>query len=168
MKTMSEIQAAQQRTMSVFERRPESAMDTVSGEAVVTEGLTCTFVQGDRSSVMDMPAPVGGSENGPTPGYHARAAVAGCVAIGIKMTAARLGVDFTTVRVGVEMDFDNSAVLGMGDSSAAPLSTRLDIAVESEASDTEVQKVVDAALKADPYFLALRDPQHVEARVRKV
>lgn len=151
--------------MAVFQRRPETAMDKVAGVATVTSGLTCTFVQGEHSAVMDMPAAVGGSDDGPTPGFFARAAIAGCVAIGIKMTAARLGIEIRSVSVDLEMEFDNSAIFGMGEATAAPLVTRLAIALESEAGQDVLESLVETALKADPYFLALRDPQHVETRI---
>jgi len=168
MKADAEIREAQERAMSVFQRRPEMAMDTVAAVATVDCGLTCTFVQGEHSAVMDMPATVGGSDDGPTPGFFARAAISGCVAIGIKMTAVRLGIDLHSVKVGLEMDFDNSAIFGMGDASAAPLITRLDVALESDSGEEVLEKLVETALKADPYYLALRDPQHIEIKIRVV
>jgi uncharacterized OsmC-like protein len=164
----AQIREAQERAMAVFRRRPETALSSVAAEATVGSGLTCTFVQGAHSAVMDMPATVGGSDEGPTPGFFARAAIAGCVAIGIKMTAARLGIEVKSVRVGLEMDFDNSAMFGMGSASAAPLVTRLDVALESDAAAEALEDLVETALRADPYFLALRDPQHVETRITVV
>ncbi|MDU8941871.1 OsmC family protein [Ovoidimarina sediminis] len=148
--------------MSVFHRRPEAALDTKHADARITDGLTCKVTEGDREVVIDMPEPVGGCELGPSPGFHARAAVSGCVAIGIKMTAVRLGIELRSVHVGVDMDFDDSAIFGMGDASAAPLRTRLKITLASDADRETLQGLVDTALEADPYFLALRDPQTVE------
>lgn len=165
MKSDDEIFAAQQRVMSVFHRRPEAALDTKRADARVDRGLTCTVSEGDLEVVVDMPAPVGGSEMGPTPGFHARAAVSGCVAIGIKMTAVRLGIDVRSVDVGVEMDFDDSAIFAMGEASAAPLRTRISIRLDSDAEAETLRSLVDTALQCDPYFLALRDPQTVETRI---
>ena len=162
MKSDEEIRLAQERVMSVFHRRPEAALDTKHADASISEGLTCTVTEGDREVVLDMPEPVGGSELGPSPGFHARAAIAGCVAIGIKMTAIRLGIELRSVKVGVDMDFDDSAIFGMGEASAAPLKTHLKITVASDADRETLQGLVDTALEADPYFLALRDPQKVE------
>jgi uncharacterized OsmC-like protein len=93
MKPDSEIRDAQRRVMAVFEKRPEAALGTKRAEATISGGLTCTVTEGDRRAVMDMPEPLGGSEAGPSPGFHARAAVSGCIAIGIKMTAIRLGIE---------------------------------------------------------------------------
>ncbi len=148
--------------MSVFHRRPEAALDTKHADARITEGLACIVTEGDREVLIDMSEPVGGSELGPSPGFHARAAISGCVAIGIKMTAVRLGIELRSVQVSVDMDFDDSALFGMGGASAAPLRTHLKITLASAADRETLQGLVDTALKADPYFLALRDPQKVE------
>lgn len=168
MKADIEIRKAQERAMSVFRRRPEMSLDTIGAAAIVTDGLTCTFAQGEHSAVMDMPATVGGGDEGPTPGFFARAAISGCVAIGIKMTATRLGVEVRSIKVDLEMDFDNSAIFGMGNASAAPLLTRLDIELDSDAGEEVLENLVETALKADPYYLALRDPQQVETRIQVV
>jgi hypothetical protein len=63
------------------------------------------------------------------------------------------------------MDFDDSAMFGVGSNTAAPLETRFKIALQSAAPWEEVTAMVDRALAADPYFLALRDAQNVTARV---
>ena len=108
-----------------------------------------------------MPKVLGGDGSAPTPGFFIRAGLIGCVAIGIKMTAAREGVPLESVDVDVEMDFDDAASLGLGDNSAAPLETRLTIALKSTAPWAVVEGMARRALTADPYYLALKDPQRV-------
>ncbi|MGD8751257.1 MAG: hypothetical protein PVG14_07530 [Anaerolineales bacterium] len=46
--------------------------------------MTCLFTQGEYSIAMDMPEIMGGDETGPSPGFFARADLAGCVSMGIK------------------------------------------------------------------------------------
>ena len=162
MNSDKEIRSAQNRVMAVYQHRPKTAFSTIHAEASVSEGLTCTVTEGERKVVLDMPEPIGGSGLGPTPGFHARAAVSGCVAIGIKMTAVRLGIELKSVNVGVAMDFDDSAMFGMGTSTAAPLKTTITIRLDSDADADTLHQLVDTTLKADTYFLALRDPQQVE------
>jgi hypothetical protein len=60
------------------------------------------------------------------------------------------------------MDFDDSALLGMGGNTAAPLETRLTITLKSAAAWSEVTAMVQRALAADPFYLALRDAQNVK------
>ena len=161
----AEIRAAQERVIAVFTQRPQAAFSTIKGSAGIEDGLTCTYRQGDLEAVMDMGKPLGGDEKGPTPGFFIRAGLAGCVAIGIKLTAVREAVPLDAIDVGVEMDFDDGAMFGVGSNTAAPLATRFTITVQSPAPWETVTAMVDRALAADPYFLALRDAQDVSARI---
>ena len=163
-----EIRRAQERAMAIFERRPMAALSCSQVEATVSDGLVCHVTDGKHAVVLDMPAPVGGTEAGPTPGFHARVAVSGCIAIGIKMTAVRLGIELKSVNVVVEMDFDDSALFGMGNASAAPLKSRVNVRLESHADSGMLDNLVETALAADPYFLALRDAQDVATRIEVV
>jgi uncharacterized OsmC-like protein len=161
----AEIRAAQERIIAVYRKKPSAAFSSVQASGHIGEGLTCTFRQGDREAVMDMSRVVGGDEKGPTPGFFIRAGLAGCVAIGIKLTATREGIAIDAVDVDVEMDFDDGAMFGVGSNSAAPLATRLTITLQSAAPWDDVTAMVDRALAADPYFIALRDAQNVTAQV---
>lgn len=135
-------------------------------EASIGDGLACQVSDGKNATLIDMPETFGGTAQGPTPGFHARAAVAACVAIGIKATAVREGLTFDEVKVRVEMDFDDGAFYGLGENTAAPFFTRLVVDLKTAHSEAQVAPVIDLALETDPFFLALRDPQKVETDVR--
>jgi len=162
----AEIRAAQERVIEVFRRKPAAARSSVKASGRVGEGLACRVTQGEHSALLDMPAPVGGEASGPTPGFFIRAGLVGCVAIGVKMTAVREGLVLDSVEVDVEMDFDDGALFGVGPNSAAPLETRVIVRIATAESWDRVTAMVDRALAADPYFLALRDAQKVMASVR--
>ena len=155
------IRSAQERALSVFERKPSAALSSVKASGRLDEALRCAVSLGELEVTMDMPKALGGDGSAPTPGFFIRAGLIGCVAIGIKMTAAREGVPLESVEVDVEMDFDDRAMFGLGDSTAAPLETRLTITLKSPAPWAAVERVARRALAADPYYLAFRDPQRV-------
>ena len=113
-----------------------------------------------------MPTIAGGNDEGPTPGFHARAAIAGCVAIGIKQEAIFRQIKCESIKVELEMDFDDAAMFGIGENTAAPLNTRLLIMIVSEEGQERLQNLVDRVLEMDPYFLALRDSQSVSAELK--
>jgi uncharacterized OsmC-like protein len=165
MPAMSEIRSAQQRVIEAFQCKPALALSTVKGSASLTEGLLCRYRQGEHEAAMDMGTVMGGAGAAPTPGFYFRAAVAGCAAIGIKMTAAREGLELDGVTVDIEMDFDDSALLGMGKNSAAPLETRFKVSINSSEDNARLVAMVDRALAADPFFIALRDSQKVTTTV---
>jgi len=158
----SRIRDAQNRVKDVFKKRQQKALSTNHATAVIKDGLTCTFTQGDLSAVMDMPEIMGGDAAGPTPGFFARAGIAGCVSMGIKQTAVMAGIVFDTVTVDIETDFDDGAAMGLGEASAAPLETRLAIRINTNLPEPEVSALIEKALGMDPWFLALRDVQNVK------
>jgi uncharacterized OsmC-like protein len=157
-----EIRAAQARAADIFRKKPDAAFSTKRASGHLNEGLVCTVRQGDYEVVADMPKVLGGLGSAPSPGFFVRAGLASCVAIGIKITAAREGIAVEAIDVDVDMDFDDSALLGMGGNTAAPLETRLTITVKSAAPWSEVTAMVQRALAADPFYLALRDAQNVK------
>ena len=64
------------------------------------------------------------------------------------------------------MDFDDSAMFGIGENTEAPLDTRLLIKIVSDEGQKRLQNLVDRVLEIDPYFLALRDAQSVSAELK--
>ena len=157
-----EAQAAVVARMSVA---PEKARSTLRTRGIVGEGLACDVTQGKFAATLDLGPGMGGDAAGPSPGFFARAAIVGCVAIAVKMLAAREGLFFSAVDVEVEMDFDDAALFGIGGGNAAPITSRIAIAIETEEDDARVRDLVARALAMDPWFLALRDPQHVIATI---
>ena len=161
----SRIRDAQNRVIDVFKKKQQKALSTNHATATIKDGLTCTFTQGELSAVMDMPEIMGGDAAGPTPGFFARAGIAGCVSMGIKQAAVMDGIVFDTVTVDIETDFDDGAAMGLGASSAAPLETRLAIRIKSSLPELELSALIEKALGMDPWFLALRDAQCVRFKL---
>jgi uncharacterized OsmC-like protein len=155
------IRSAQERALSIFERKPSAALSSAKTRGRLDGGLHCTVSSGQLDVKMDMPKEFGGDGSAPTPGFFVRAGLIGCVAIGIKMTAAREGIPLESVDVDVEMDFDDRAMFGLGDNTAAPLETRLTITLKSPAPWIAVEEMARRALAADAYYLAFRDPQRM-------
>lgn len=155
------IRSAQNSVVARMAANIAAARSTILTAGRVEDGLTCRVEQGKFNAVLDLGPGMGGGAAGPSPGFFARAAIVGCVAIAVKMLAARRGVAFRTVDVSVEMDSDDAALFGMGTGRAAPLETRIGIDITTDATDSIVRDIVDQALEMDPWFLALRDPQSV-------
>lgn len=159
------VREAQLRAVAVYARRPERAQMVNVGSAELREGLCCVYLQDGHRLTLDMPSAVGGSDAGPTPGYFGRAAICGCLAIGIKMAAARENLRLDAVRVGIEQDWDNRGVLGVAGASPVPSDTRIAIEIESPEAEDKVRAMVSRAIALDPWFLAYRDAQPVSTVV---
>ena len=125
------IREAQNRVKEIYKNKPQKALSTVQATAIIVDGMTCKFAQGKFTAVMDMPEIMGGDAAGPSPGFFGRAAIAGCLSMGIKQYAVMSGIVFDAVVVDIETDFDDSASMGLGTANAAPLETRLAIRVKT-------------------------------------
>ena len=161
-------EAIRQAQTTVIERMKadlDAACTTLVTAGRIEHGLTCRVTQGRFSATLDMGRGMGGDAEGPSPGFFARAGVVGCVAIGVKMMAAREGLVFRAVDVRVECDFDDAALMGLSPRSAAPLETRICIEIDTDEDRATVDNLVERALAVDPWFLALRDAQLVHHAV---
>jgi uncharacterized OsmC-like protein len=156
------IKVALDRLVDAYKQRPSFAESTASVTARVEDGLTCTISDDHHTVISDLPEIMGGENAGPTPGFYARAGIAGCVSIGIKMMAARAGHDFRKVSVDVEMDFDDRPVYGLCAGSAAPLETRVKVDVECDLLEDDASAFILDVLEHDTFFLGLRDAQSVK------
>lgn len=161
----AQIRLAQQRMIESLKSRPPKALSTSVTRGRIEEGLRCQVTQGRHQTLMDLGTAMGGENAGPTPSFHARAGIVGCVAMGIKLTANRAGLDFFSVDVAVETDFDDSALFGLGKAGAAPVETRVSVMIGTDAPEDEVNALVQRALEMDIWFLALRDAQKVRTLV---
>lgn len=158
----TQAREGQHRAIAVFEKRPNHAQVTNTGTATVEDGLACVFSDGTHAIDIDMPEAIGGTGTAPSPGYFGRAAICSCIAIGIKMTAAREGLAVNSISVSIEQDFDNRGVLGMLGASAVPLDTRIEIGISSSAPAQKIKDLVDRALRIDPWYLAFSQAQPVQ------
>ena len=158
----SRIREAHNRVKDVYKKRPQKALSTIQATAIIEDGMTCKFTQGEFNAVMDMPEIMGGDAAGPTPGFFGRAGIAGCLSMGIKQAAVMAGFVFDTVIVDIETDFDDGASMGLGTASAGPLETRLAIRIKTNLPEPEVSALIEKVLGMDSWFLALRDAQRVK------
>ena len=159
------IKSALDRMVDVYQKKPQTARSTSAITGLVEDGLACTISDGNLTVVADLPGAMGGNDSGPTPGFYARAGIAGCVSMGIKMMGAHAGHDFRSVKVTVETDFDDRAMFGLCDDTAAPIETRVGIEVDSDLDEAELKAFVEDVLEHDTWFLGLRDRQLVKTQI---
>jgi len=160
-----QIRIAVERVSDVFRKKPSAALNTKRASGTVEHGLVCHARQDGYTATMDMPEPIGGEGSAPSPGFHIRVGLVGCIAIGVKLTAAREGLDIDRIDVEVEMDFDDAAMIGVSDNTAAPLEMRITISIESAAPWKDVEAMVGRALERDPYFIAFREAQPMKTKL---
>ncbi len=143
------IKTALQRTVKALSIRPSLGHGTGTSKARIRKGLTCEIEEGPWRLTADMPEPVGGNAVGPTPGVYGRAALGSCLAIGYMMYAAKLEVPISQLEVEVQADYDDGALFGVTAAPPGYLEVRY---VESEASESDILRVLDEGDAHSPYL----------------
>lgn len=119
-----DIAAAMQRVESVLRRRPEAGLqDDTPALAQWAGGLRARAAHANGTAlVTDMPAEIGGSGEGVTPGWLLRAALASCAVTRIAMSAAAAGIVLQTLEARAHSRSDARGLFGLCESDGARVS----------------------------------------------
>jgi uncharacterized OsmC-like protein len=112
---MQDVAAAMERVKTVLERRPEMGLHDDAPATARWEGgtrIVASHANGKQMAT-DMPSELGGSGDQVTPGWLFRAGLASCGATTIAMTAAKHGIELTTLEVKAGSRSDTRGVLRM-------------------------------------------------------
>ncbi len=170
--SMEQIKSSVASVAAHFASHPEEArQQDMPATAVVEDDLRCRVEgPGGVTVITDMPAPVGGGGNAPTPGWFMRAALAACDATMIALRAAHEGIKLSRIEVTAESDSDNRGLLGVDDSvPAGPLATRTRVRLAAPNADAErLRAIVDWAVQHSPVANALERavPKEIELEIQ--
>ena len=148
-------------TVRLFEEQPEKARSkpTVKAHADDSQAM---MESGPFSWNADLPEPIGGTNQAPSPTALLLSALAGCAVVFIRDTLApQLGVRVDAVEATAQCEADARGLLGMADAQPDLQSIQLDIRVQSPDSESEVQKVYEAWRERCPIYLALTKAMNV-------
>ena len=160
------IKTAIERNKKALELRPAIGCGTAVTKVRVRDGLTCDVEDGGWKLIADEGKSDGGNGEGPDPGVFGRAALGTCLAIGYMMWAAVRGVAITSLDVEVEADYDATGMYGIDDSKPAGWSAmRYTVNIESPASESEINELIDYADKHSSLLYAFTQPLPVERTV---
>jgi uncharacterized OsmC-like protein len=154
-----------QRTIRAFTRRPGCARSTYRVTAQLGEGLRATTRERDWKIEFDMPVALGGGDTRPTPGVYGRAALVGCIAIGIRLEAVQWGLPLAAVDVSMEVDCDDRGLFGLANVPPGYGDFRLAIKVESPSPGAEVRAIIHQALARSPWLDVFARAQNIRADV---
>jgi uncharacterized OsmC-like protein len=163
MSTDAVIREAVERIVQGLQRDPGSAQGTTHATARIDQDLTCIVTEGAWTLTSDVPSSMGGAAAGPSPGVYGRAAVASCVAIGIKIIAARMNHHIKSVSVDVDADYDWRGDFGLDGVSPGFQQFRFTISVDSSADADATERIVAEGLRLSSWLNTLARKQLVEA-----
>ncbi len=154
--TDQEILAGRIRIEDIVARRPEVGTDPDISVTTLIDGMKCETVEGDWTTVSDLPRVLGGTATACSPGALMRASLGSCLAMGYKIRACRLGVAVDSVTVTVTCQ---AALVGHLDlnSEQRPGYDEIHYHVElrSEASGADLARVTEEADDLSPVLDAI-------------
>ena len=165
MATDAEIRTALERARKAIELRPTMTKGTMKTQLRLQDGVKCVARYDDWRFEIDEPTSVGGDETAPSPGVYGMSALAGCVAMSIKMTAAEAGLPVTGVNVEVAADYDDRGGFGIDGVPPGFERFRLKIEIESPAAEADVRALADQAFAISSWFNVFTQVQEVTADV---
>lgn len=151
MQTLEFTKQALERSTKAVTMRPAVGQYTHKNTAAIENGTRCYVRDKHFDIVTDVPTSIGGNGGAPTPGALLRSALSSCVAIGIKLWAARADIQIDYLEVEVEGDVDARGEMGV-DNGIAPgyLDLRMNISIRSNADPVAIKGIIDQSLKYSP------------------
>jgi uncharacterized OsmC-like protein len=142
-------------TLRLWQAEPDKA----KGKPVVkarADGSQAVMEHGSFSWRTDLPAPLGGANEAPSPTALLLSALAGCAVVFIRDTLApQLGVALDAVEATAQCETDARGLLGMGGVEADLRNVALSIVIHSSADEDAVRKIYQVWQERCPVYLAL-------------
>jgi uncharacterized OsmC-like protein len=156
-------------TTYLWEEQPDKAKSTPTVKARSGAGGQAVMEGGAFSWEADLPGPVGGTNQAPSPTLLLLSALAGCAVVFIRDTLApQFGVRVEAVEATAQCEADSRGLLGMDGVEADLQNIRLYIWVQSPDSESDVQKIYQAWQERCPIYLALTKAMNVSLNMETV
>jgi uncharacterized OsmC-like protein len=152
-------------TSKLWAAEPEKAKAKPTVRAYA-DGAEAVLEAASFSWRADLPTPLGGTDQAPSPTALLLGALAGCAVAFIHDTLApQFGVRVDNVEATAQCETDFRGLLGMADVAPDLGSLRLDVRVQSPDGDAAVQQLYQAWQQRCPIYLALVKPMNVNLQL---
>ena len=148
-------------TVRVWEQEPQKAQGTPTVTAR-SDGSQAVLEAGSFSWRADLPQPLGGTNQAPSPTALLLGALAGCAVVFIRDTLApQLGVQVDAVEATARCEADARGLLGLGGVAPDLQHLQLEIRIQSAGGEGDIQRVYRAWQERCPVYLALTKAMEV-------
>lgn len=152
------------KTVAAWETDPDQAKSTPTVTAR-SDGAQAVIEAGPFTWRADLPAPLGGTNQAPSPTALLLSALAGCAAVFVRDTLGpQLGVPVDHVSATVRCEADARGLLGMDGAVPDLRALSVDVTVTSPAGADGVAELDRVWRERCPIYLALVNPTEVAVR----
>jgi uncharacterized OsmC-like protein len=153
-----------QETVTTWTREPDKARGVPTVTAHVEDGQAA-IQAGPFTWRVDLPPPLGGSNQAPSPTALLLGALAGCAVAFIHDTLGpQLGVRIDGVQASVRCETDARGLLGMDGAEPDLHNIALEVSVDSPDGEDAVAEIARVWQQRCPIYLALTRPTDVAVR----
>lgn len=147
--------------MRLWEQQPDKAKSKPAVKAR-SEGAQAVLEAGPLSWRADLPTPLGGTNQAPSPTAQFLGSLAACAAAFIRDTLApQLGVHVESVEATAQCDSDARGLLGMAGVAPDLENIQLKIQIQTPEGQAAAQKLYQAWQQRCPIYLAIIRPMKV-------
>jgi uncharacterized OsmC-like protein len=151
-------------TIATWTKEPDQARSTPTVTARAEDGQAL-IQAGPFAWRADLPAPLGGTNQAPSPTALLLSALAGCAVAFVQDTLGpQLGMRIKAVEATVQCDTDARGLLGMDGAEPDLRNVTLDVSVESPDGEAGVAEIARVWQERCPIYLALQKPTDVGVR----
>ena len=153
-----------ERTIAAWTEEPDRARSAPTVTARAEDGQAL-IQAGPFTWRADLPAPLGGKNQAPSPTALLLGALAGCGVVFVQDTLAPLlGVRIDAVEATVQCSTDARGLLGMDGVAPDLANVTLEVKVDSPDGDAAVSEIARLWHERCPIYLALQKPTEVSVR----
>lgn len=153
----------------ILRNRPEKTRVEVSVESELVEAFRSHVKVRDFDVIVDQPANMESTDQGPRPSEYVLAALAACHEVTYRLYADAMGIALESVAVSVTGTSDAKGFFSLDEETPAGFSEITGtIAIVSDASDGDIERLRQAVNRHCPVLDDLRRPVSVELKVERI
>lgn len=153
-------------TLAAWTKEPDKARSAPTVTARAENGQAL-MQAGPFTWRADLPGPLGGTNQAPSPTALLLSSLAGCAVVFVQNTLApQLGMRVTAVEATVRCETDARGLLGMDGADPALGNLTLDVSVESPDGEGAVAELARVWQERCPIYLALQKPNDIAVQFR--
>ena len=148
-------------SMSLWERQPDKAKGKPTVKAR-SDGARAAIEAGSFTWLADLPPPLGGSNEAPSPTAQLLGSLAACAVVFVRdALAPQLGIRVDSVEATAQCETDSRGLLAMDGAVPDLANIQLKMTIRSPDGEAAAQKLFEAWKRRCPIYLALTKPMTV-------
>ena len=160
---MANFKDVLQHKQEILRNNPEKCRVEISADSRLVEAFRSQVKVRDFEVVIDQPENMGSTNLGPRPSEILLAALAACHEVTYRLYADAMDIDLKDIAVSVTGVSDARGFFDVGEGVAAGFSEIYgEISIDSDASDTDLERLREAVNRHCPVLDDLRKPLKVE------